>query len=183
MSATLVKKSKWFWAWQDDKEEAWLREMARQGLHLKQLQVFGSYTFVQGEPQEVAYCLDFVTQPKKDESYFQLFKDAGWEHVGEMGGWQYWRKPAQDGKMPEIFTDPASKVQKYQRLLGFLAIFVPIFMINLINYNNHITRYDSSFLSGLMAGIYFTLFVIYGILAFCMLMLLRRISELKKNKV
>ncbi len=35
MNQSIVRISKWFWPWQDDKEEAWLEELSRQGLHLK----------------------------------------------------------------------------------------------------------------------------------------------------
>ncbi len=35
MAKELVIKPKWFWAWQDEKEEAWLTAMAREGYHLE----------------------------------------------------------------------------------------------------------------------------------------------------
>jgi hypothetical protein len=129
MNDKLIQKSRWFWGWDDDKEEAWLTEMAKNGLHLQSAALFGKYTFAKGEPREMAYRLDFVPANKKDESYFQLFCDAGWEYVGELSGWQYWRKEVKPGEAAEIFTDVDSKIQKYQRLFGFLAIiFLPFFM-------------------------------------------------------
>jgi hypothetical protein len=129
MNDNFIQKSKWFWHWEDDKEEAWLGQMAKQGLHLVKPSTFGQYFFSRGEPRNVVYRLDFVQSNKKDEAYFQLFRDAGWEHAGEMMGWQYWRKEVQPGESPEIFTDVESKVRKYQRLLGFLAIvFLPVAM-------------------------------------------------------
>jgi hypothetical protein len=124
MTAELVRKSKWFWGWEDDKEEAWLQEMARQGLHLKSPYPYGQYVFERGASREVAYRLDFVQSNKKTGGYFQIFRDAGWEYVGEMMGWQYWRKEIKAGEPAEIFTDVESKVQKYRRLLGFLIIFL-----------------------------------------------------------
>src|SRR5512136_684175 len=126
MKPTLMSKTKWFWGWQDDREEEWLGEMSRQGWHLVRAAAFGQYTFAQGERREYTYRLDFVPGTRKKEDYYQLFRDAGWEHVGEMSGWQYWRKESVDGKVPEIFSDNASKVQKYQRLIGWLLIFFPI---------------------------------------------------------
>jgi hypothetical protein len=30
MTNEIITKTKWFWAWQDEKEEAWLTEMAHQ---------------------------------------------------------------------------------------------------------------------------------------------------------
>ena len=82
-------KFKWFWTWQDDREEAWLGEMARADWHLKSLGLPGFYTFIAGEPRNDVYRLDFVMDRKDYQAYLRQFRDAGWEHVGEMGGWQY----------------------------------------------------------------------------------------------
>jgi hypothetical protein len=181
MSETLIKKIKWFWAWQDDKEEQWLGEMARQGLHLNKPDFFGQYSFTQGKPQEVAYRLDFITSTKKKEDYYQLFKDSGWEHVGDMGGWQYWRKAIQEEVTPEIFTDADSKTQKYRRLLGFLIILMPIYIISLLNAYNHLAHYQDGFFVQILNVIYLMLFLVFLIVAFTMVMLLRRISSLKRK--
>jgi len=181
MESTLVHKSKWFWAWQDDREEAWLGEMARQGLHLQHAGLFGQYAFEQGAPRDVAYRLDFITQSKKKPDYFQLFQDAGWEHVGEMGGWQYWRKDVEAGKATEIFTDNASKIQKYQRLLGFLVIFFSIYTLFLANYGNSTSQSGGGFFSMLYEILFFVFFVVVMLYLFAMLMILRRVSILKKS--
>jgi len=181
MSENLIKKSKWFWAWQDDKEEEWLDKMAREGMHLNKPDLFGQYYFTQGKPQEVAYRLDFITSARKKADYFQLFKDSGWEHVGEMGGWQYWRKAMQEGVTPEIFTDADSKIQKYRRLLGFLIILMPIYVISLLNAYNHSARYQDGFFFQILNVIYFVLFLVFLMVAFTMVMLLRRISSLKRK--
>jgi len=114
---------KWFWAWQDEAEEAWLRKMAQQGWHLAEVGIFGVYSFAAGEPRDSIYRLDFQSPPKKELSnYLQLFRDAGWEHIGSMASWQYFRKPVQDGEEAEIFTDAASKIAKYRRVIMFLLI-------------------------------------------------------------
>lgn len=181
MSNTLVNKSKWFWAWQDDREEQWLGEMSRQGLHLLQVKPFGKYTFELREPSEFAYRLDFVTEAIKKPDYFQLFRDAGWEHVGEMMGWQYWRKPVVDGKAPEIFTDNASKVQKYQRLIGWMVIFFPICVVFLSQYNNWSRNLSSGFFSTLYESIFFVFFAVIMLNLYVMMMVLKRITTLKRK--
>jgi hypothetical protein len=177
----IVQKTKWFWAWQDDKEEEWLGEMSRQGLHLQHAGAFGQYTFVQAEPREYAYRLDFVTNTKKNADYYQLFQDAGWEHVGELGGWQYWRKEVLDGKVPEIFTDNASKIQKYQRLIGFLVIFFPIYTVFLSNYHTFSRMQSKGFFSSLFEMLFFIFFVIVMIFVIAMLKIVQRISFLKRK--
>ena len=178
MSDALVKKFKWFWYWQDDKEEAWLGEMARQGLHLQKMNTFGNYSFVLGKPKDVAYRLDFVKSFKKTPDYFQLFQDAGWERVGEMNGWQYWRKDIQDGKVPEIFTDTKSKIRKYQRLLALSTISIPLFIFYVIDFTH--TRPHAMFpvLENILYAIFFVLFMSFF---FSMFMILRRISKLKRK--
>jgi len=129
MDETRVTKSKWFWAWQDDMQEAWLEAMSREGLHLRTIKAFGRYVFELGEPCKYTYRLDFDQTSGKDSDYFQLIQEAGWERVVELAGWQYWRKESPEGKTPEIFTDSESKIRKYQRLIVGLAVPSPAIMV------------------------------------------------------
>lgn len=133
MTTPTKKEFRWFWAWQDEQEEAWLREMSRQGWHMQSVALPGWYTFQLGAPADYAYRLDFIPSKEKTADYFTLFEDAGWEYLGEMNAWQYFRKAAVNGAAPEIFSDRASKAAKYRRVLGFMLIFVPILMINVLN--------------------------------------------------
>jgi hypothetical protein len=112
----------WFWAWNSDREELWLGRMARKGWRLVAPRAI-FYRFERAEPAEVVFRLDW-RNPKKAErdEYLSLFRDAGWEHAGEIGGWHYFRTPAGDGPPPEIHTDRESRMEMYRRLLGFLAI-------------------------------------------------------------
>jgi hypothetical protein len=122
MSAQLVRKFKWFWDDADHAMERWLQDMARQGLHLKRVTCIRTvFVFERGEPQDVAYRVDFLVM-RKDPEYVQLFEDAGWEHVDESLGWQYWRAPMVAGRAPEIFTDVESQITKYKRLLYLFAV-------------------------------------------------------------
>jgi hypothetical protein len=125
MTAQIVNQRKWFWMWQDEEQEAWLAEMSRQGLHLDSVGLIGTYRFVRGEPTDYVYRLDFQSSSKAAlEDYVQLFGDAGWEHVGEMGGWHYFRTPAVAGESLEIFTDVESKIAKYQRVWFYALMFL-----------------------------------------------------------
>lgn len=124
MNAETKRVFKWFWAWQDEQEEAWLERMSReQGLHLASISPFGVYTFHVGAPRPMVYRLDYQYLKGQDQpSYLQLFQDAGWEHVGEMSNWHYFRRPEVAGQPREIFTDPESKAAKYRRLIPFVFI-------------------------------------------------------------
>ena len=122
MSEQLVRKLKLFWDDADHAIESWLEDMARQGLHLRRVGCLRSlFVFQRGAPQEVTYRTDFLLG-RKDPHYVQLFIDAGWEHVDESLGWQYWRAPTREGRTPEIFTDVESQIKKYQRLLLLFAL-------------------------------------------------------------
>lgn len=175
MNTQMVSKTRWFWAWQDEKEEAWLEEMSRQGLHLDHFGFPGWYFFRQGEPRDFAYRLDFITATGKDQAgYYQIFQDAGWEHVGNYGGWQYFRKERKPGESAEIYTDNQSKVKKYERLAGFLVIFLPIL---LINFTNLVRREENIFMLALLL----VYVLVLGVYIYAMINLIRRISELRKR--
>ena len=169
-----IKKFKWFWAWQDEKEEAWLHEMAMQGFHLRSVSLPGFYEFKTGEPRDDYYRMDYITDRKDYQNYLQLFKDAGWEHLGEMGGWQYFRTMGEGNAIPEIYTDKDSKAQKYQRLIVILIVFLPIFM----TITTRPIDGDSPF-----AGLYFAGKMIGAFLMFlyvvAMIKIFQRIQQLK----
>lgn len=142
MNQTIVRKSKWFWPWEDEQEEAWLEEMSHQGLHLHKADILAQYDFVQDQPEDYIYRLDFQNSLKKKnkDAYLRLFADAGWEYLGEMGGWQYFRILSKPGETREIFTDPETKIDKYQRFLTwFVAIFPAywVIIISLLSDNPH----------------------------------------------
>ena len=171
---TTITKYKWFWAWQDEKEESWLSEMALEGWHLKSLGFPGVYIFEAGTPRTDHYRLDFIVDRKNYQSYLQLFKDAGWEHLGEMGGWQYFRTNAEGNTIPEIYTDSDSKALKYQRLLTYLTIFLPIYLM----FAGQRIVSEGVLLNIYLAGkLFLSLFLILYIYA--MIKIFKRIQQLK----
>lgn len=170
MAENVIRKYKWFWAWQDEKEEAWLRQMSQEGLHLASLGFPGFYNFVAGEPANYVYRLDYITNSKDYQNYLQLFKDAGWEHLGRMGGWQYFRTLAGEGELPEIYSDPDSKIQKYRRLLAYLTIFLPI-MIAVVSRGHEAPPF--------YVGVQVVYAVLLGAYIFAAVKLIGRIRELR----
>lgn len=115
---------KWFWAWNDDKEEDFLEEMAAKGFFLENAGL-GRYTFSEGEPKKIKYQLDFkgLTKMKEDE-YLQIFEDSGWKYISCLGSWYYFAREYTDSDEPDIsiFNDNKSRIQKYRRLIIFLLI-------------------------------------------------------------
>lgn len=114
----------WF-AWKDAEEERWLAEQSLQGWHLTGI-TWNSYTLRKGEPQPYVYRYDFRPGLKDKEEYFGLFRDAGWEPVGETASWYCFRGLPGCTLSSDIFTDQESRVAKYGRLAGLLAIFLVI---------------------------------------------------------
>ena len=127
MSKSTVTKFKWFWADQDLEQETWLREMARQGLHLKHVTAV-MWRFVQGAPADVVYRVDYSSKGASSD-YNTLLEDAGWECATSTAGWHYWRKAVVDGKAPEIFTDNESKIARFRQVLAVcVALSMPAVM-------------------------------------------------------
>jgi hypothetical protein len=170
---TEMKEFRWFWAWDDEKEETWLRDMAQKGWHFKSASIPGNYIFEQGEARDDVYRLDHFTGNGDKAAYLQLFIDSGWEYMGEMNSWQYFRKTAQNGEAPEIFSDNESKAKKYQKILLVMVVFSMPFG-NLIRILNQ----DSSHF---FEGLTFFMFLVFMFYVYAIVMLLRRILALKKK--
>jgi hypothetical protein len=118
-----VTKFKWFWVWQDNAEERWLEKMSHQGYHLTSVSLPCIYTFTKSEPVNYAYRLDYRRFSNREKrNYLQIFRDAGWEYLGEMAMWQYFRKQEKADEINEIFSDNASKIAKYHRVLSYLGL-------------------------------------------------------------
>lgn len=131
MSKDTVTIYKLFWADQDAEQEVWLREKAREGLHLVKVNEICGWTFSRGAPDDMVYRVDYNNQ-RNAAAYRQLFEDAGWELAAGVAGWQYWRKQAGDGPAPEIFTDLSSSLSKYKQILEMLAMCALILLICLM---------------------------------------------------
>jgi hypothetical protein len=150
---------KWFWAWEDEREETWLATMARQGWHLREVGVPGFYVFERGAPRAVAYRLDFKFGGRDWNEYRQLFADAGWEYVGRTGNWIYFRKEAVAGEADEIYTDATSKVRKYRSVLAVLAVFlaplvIPLSINGFFDYSGSTFRVAVSVVGSLLVLLY-----------------------------
>ena len=176
MNNEIITKTKWFWAQQDEKEEAWLSEMAKQGLHLDNVPFPGNYHFKNSKAANFVYQLDYQALKTKDkDSCLQLFSDAGWEQIGEMVGWMYFRYKVTQGEVPEVYSNLESKIGKYERVMLQLVIILPIMLLLM----NNLSAVDSPgpffmILEGLSA-------VLMLLFTFGMIQLFIRINKLKKT--
>ncbi len=132
----MISVKKWFWAWQDDEEEAWLREMANHGFHLTNIKI-GGYTFKVGDPADIIYRIDYKITPNGDmNEYLELFTATGWEYVKGINGWQYFRIAASEGGMDEIHTEKESKMRRYMEITGIMMGLLAFPWIAIVSVNS-----------------------------------------------
>ena len=111
-----------FWAWEAEKEQAWLNEMAAKGMALVAVG-FCRYEFEACQPGEYQYCLELLmNHPNHPESrqYLQFLEDTGVEHVGSYLRWVYLRKRTQDGPF-ELYSDNESRIKHVTLIIRLLA--------------------------------------------------------------
>lgn len=179
MEKAVVTKFRWFWAWQDEAEENWLGEMSKKGCHLASVGLPGIYTFTVGEPRNYTYRLDYQNFYKKDkQEYLQLFEDAGWEHIGEMYAWQYFRKEAKPGETEEIFTDTESKAEKYKRILTYVVFFYIILFVVFVGPISGDSPYSWW---GIIRGIQIFILVVLLFFTYAIIRLAIRIRQLTRR--
>ena len=177
MEKQTVRRYKWFWPWQDEEQERWLSQQSLDGWHLTSVGGIG-FAFECGEPRDYVYQLDHWNQNNRAlAEYLDFFRAAGWEHLGSVSGWQYFRRPKQAGGADEIYTDAESKVLKYQRLQRSLMWPSPAMMIIVLAmFKRFPGRHPPWFVALTIA-----LFVAWNAFAaVTLIMVLRRIDELKR---
>lgn len=152
-----------FLAWQEEKEEKWLREMSNKGWHLSRVGFF-YYKFKKGSPSDMIYKFDFKVMRKAElADYILMFKDTGWEHIGSFGSWLYFRTAVKGGHSLELYSDNRSKIEKYKRLLLVLAIIsAPVLSFGLPNLYMRIidTAADSVLHNPVVFNIYFPFIIV-----------------------
>ncbi len=156
MESKAVRKFKWFWPWQDEKEEAWLQKMSLQGLHLRSASRAGFYTFSSGAPQEFIYLTGYCGPSNKDkDGFIKSFQIAGWEYVTD-SYWNYFRSPAQPGQTPPTQISIESKVKKYRGRMGYYLVA----MLSLILIPEEIARRSASLAGDLFQLVCYVLFLL-----------------------
>lgn len=123
---------KWFWAWNFDKEEEWLENMARNGWTLDGVG-FCTYHFIKTEPGEYSVCLQYLPYAEENSDYTDLLAESGAERVGRMVQWVYYRKKTKDGPF-QLFSDLDSRIAHLDKIaLLMLVIAVVNLVIGVIN--------------------------------------------------
>ncbi len=118
-----------FMAWEYEKEEKWLNEMAAKGLALVDYSIF-RYSFEPCEPGEYSFkiqLLEHNPNHPESEQYIRFMEETGAEQVASYLNWVYFRKKTSEGAF-EIFSDIESRLKHYILIKKHL---VPFGILNL----------------------------------------------------
>ena len=100
-----------FWAWEFEKEERWLNQMAQEGWALQNAG-FSTFTFEKCEPGEYIVRMAMLD----DSSNFKEFmEEMDAEKVGACMRWVYFRRKADLGTF-NMFSDIDSRVAQLDRI-------------------------------------------------------------------
>jgi hypothetical protein len=104
-----------------DKEERYLKDMAKKGYRLKKHTFLSFYQFEPMEPADMDYRIDYRAYFSKAdyEEYLILFEDAGWEHIAgsRFSGSHYFLPKQGMSQAEDIHSDAESKAGRYRQFL------------------------------------------------------------------
>ncbi len=107
---------KWFWAWDYEKEERWLNEMAQSGWALADVH-WCRYVFEACEPGEWIIRLEMH---RDDPAYLSLLEEIGAVPVARWFQWIYLRRPVRLGSF-DLFSDLDSRINHLNGVCRVLA--------------------------------------------------------------
>lgn len=155
-----------------DKEEEWLTEMSAKGFHFYKYSWF-FYYFEENYSTSYIYQADFQSA---DDEYFELYKQAGWEHVHtEMESFHYFRASADAIGDKRIYSDPASVKGMYQRILMFYSI---IFICMVVAQAGLLLNWKPTILSAISLGLVTAVVPLY---LFQFVQLIQKINKYNKK--
>ncbi|MBS4209259.1 DUF2812 domain-containing protein [Bacillus sp. FJAT-50079] len=154
-----IKKFKLFLASDVEKEEQWLTDMSRKGLHLINYRL-GMYYFEENPDESYVYQIDFR---EADDEYIQLYKDAGWEHIDSfIDRFHYFRTETNIEGTKKIYSDHESVKETLQRMMTFYITFFFAMVASQIGlvatWKGHPLQVTAAILIGLVFLLYLYLF-------------------------
>lgn len=135
---------RWFFAWDFEKEEEWLNEMAEAGWVLSSVG-FCRYTFERCEPGEYTVRLQMLN---RDSDYIRFIEDIGGEYIGRMAQWVYFRRRTELGAF-ELFSDIDSRITHLETIARVL-FWIGIGNL-LIGIGNSLNRFPFAFINLIVA--------------------------------
>lgn len=114
---------KWIWAWDFDKEEKWLNEMAANGLVLVSTALC-RYEFedcVPGEYNVRLELLEELPSHPQSQQYISFIEESGAQCIGSYLRWVYFRKKTTEGSF-DLYSDNASRIKHLNRVSTLITI-------------------------------------------------------------
>lgn len=146
---------KLLWAWEYDKEEKWLNEMAGKGMALISVGLC-KYIFEDSEPGEYTCkieLLDNWPSSTRSKSYIRFLEETGAEHVGSILRWIYLRKKTSEGVL-DLYSDIGSRIKYLKRLrVFFISLFFFELGIGIMNLSIGAFSYNMMNKTNLLMGI------------------------------
>ena len=115
METNIVSRYVWFQPWHIPQQEAWLEDMAEEGLHLKEI---GSVRakFIRVQPAKQRYRIDiFNLRDPLAEERIAVYRQAGWHYAGNRWLMQFFRADC-TAAVPEIHTDAQEQAYLIKQL-------------------------------------------------------------------
>ncbi len=168
-------------AWEDEKEEKWLEQMATEGWKLISVAPY-VYKFERSEPEKVVFRLDYKNTLDKDyQEYLTIFKDAGWEMFATFANWHYFKIKPENNEVPEIFNSGKVKAQKYRRLLIGMVPLLPIYIVLLNPAFRYSEDMTGGFFFGLLSAIKIVLSLLMLLMVYAFIRILAKIIKLESE--
>lgn len=166
--------NKWFWSWNLEKEEKWLREKSEEGLQLYKVRL-GRYYFKEDKSVKYKYqiqLLNIFNIGDENNKYISFLEEMGVELVDIVSMWGYFRQLDNEDSF-EIFSDIDSKI-KHLTKIRFLFLFVLNLNILIAIINTTINKINYLILGTVIC-------IIVAIIG--NLIIGRKIKKLKKERI
>lgn len=121
-----------------EKEERWLNEMSEKGLAFKSIDggFFADVYEFELCDKKYVYRIDYNIEPTayaSDSEYIGFVEETyGAECVFMTGVNLYFRKPAEEGEFPEVYTNISSRIDAEKKMIKRLSLPVFLLFCNLI---------------------------------------------------
>ncbi|MCH5194814.1 MAG: DUF2812 domain-containing protein [Oscillospiraceae bacterium] len=131
-----------------EKEESWLNEMSEKGLLLKSV-TWGffrdTYTFDHCE-KKYTFRLDYTKDGivyEEITSPYVMFVTSTYkaDYVCYMNGRVYFRKSAESGEFPPIYTDPESRIAAEKKRFGACTGLTAVFLFDTVLWGTELPSY------------------------------------------
>ena len=158
-----IKVTKLFWAWEEEKEIAYLEKMARKGWLLIDINLL-TYHFLQSQAGNYTYQMDYSSKSfMVNEEKKAFLKECHWHHAASRMGWHYYRGKNEEISGNDLLTDYESFSEKYKALRKTFLVLAIVNLTSSINIIIQTVSMDSSLNVFFIPNLAVTLLLSYGI--------------------